>query len=109
MAKFESVKIAFPAEVEVAISKAQVLAHFIGRIVHGEGRGFRLVVDNDGTGKELDVTGLQIAVLSTFIPVASFSAYLDNTFGFKFGEEFGKGLVFGVEYDLSLTFSIAKV
>ena len=109
VAKLECVQVALSAKVEIAIGKPEVFAHLIGRVVHGEGRRFRLVMDNDGTGKELDISGGQVAVLRTFVAVADFSLYLNHTFGFELGEEFGKGLVFGVEYDLGLSFPIAEV
>jgi hypothetical protein len=66
-------------------------------------------VHNDRTGKEFNVTSVEVAVFCAFIPVADFSMHLNNTFRFKPGKEVGKGLVLRVEYDLCLAFPVAEV
>jgi hypothetical protein len=66
-------------------------------------------MDDDVTCKEFDVTGIEVGIFSTFVPVADFSVYLDNTLGLEFGEEFGKGLVLRIKNDLRLALPVAKI
>ena len=89
MAKFEGIQITFPAKIEIAIGKAEVFAHFICSLVHRKGGSLGLVVYDNGTGKEFDITGVEIAVFCAFVPIAGFAAYFDYTFRFKPGEELG--------------------
>jgi hypothetical protein len=109
MAKLEGVEVTFTTKVEVAVGETEIFSHFVRGIVEREGRGFRLIMDDDVTCKEFDVTGIEVGIFSTFVPVADFSVYLDNTLGLEFGEEFGKGLVLRIKNDLRLALPVAKI
>ena len=107
MAKLEGVEVAFPTKVEVAVGETEVFSHLVRGIVKREGRGLGLVVDRDVIGKEFDRPGVEVRVFRTFITVADFSAYLDNTLGLELGEKFGKGLVLRIQNDLRLALPVA--
>jgi hypothetical protein len=86
MAKLEGVEVTFTTKVEVAVGETEIFSDFVRGIVEREGRGFRLIMDDDVTCKEFDVTGIEVGIFSPFVPVADFSVYLDNTLGLEFGE-----------------------
>jgi hypothetical protein len=107
MAEFEGIEVAFPTKVKVAVSESEIFSDFVSCFVEGEGRGLGLVVDCDVIGKEFDRPGIEVRVFRPFVTIADFSANLDHTLGFEFGEKFGKSLVLRIKNYLCLALPVA--
>ena len=98
------------AEVQVAILEASLFVDCDGVVGDREGRGLRVIEEEEGVGDELDVAGGHVGVGEAFAAVAEDSGDGDDVLGTSgFGFSVGNGRDFLVEHDLGDAGAVAEV